>query len=205
VLSISLCNDDDLNATGDDDEAYKPLHAADIKDFCDRDVNAMVTEMKLTKVAAHHSVLTVLPTHDLVRWQHARAEFIGLKTLGKSPQNKGVVHSSDAWIYWTHDFRKHHLFVQRVRLFVEEEERRHSILATLLLHAISEAKVWSLPRVIVWETGPEMLKAVDVLKSRVEGLECVYEPQRRETISVRWKGGELKNNTIAPNEHYAWN
>jgi hypothetical protein len=88
VLSIGPCNDADINATSDDDEAYKLLHAADIKDLCDRDVTALVMEMERTKVAAHHSISTVLPTHDLVRWQHARAEFIGLKKLRKSPQCK---------------------------------------------------------------------------------------------------------------------
>jgi hypothetical protein len=205
MLSVNLCNKDDLNTASSDHEAYRLLHAEDIERLCDRDVNALIKEMESTEVAAHHSILTVLPTHDLVRWQHARAEFIGLKTLGESPQNKGVIYSSDAWIYWTHDFRKQHLFIQRVRTFVEDEEKRHSVLATLLLHAIREASLWHLPRVIVWETGYDLQKATYLLRSRIERLELLFDARRRETISVRWKDGELKDNVIAPNEHYAWN
>jgi hypothetical protein len=205
VLNISLCNDADLSATSDEIEAYRLLHAEDLKGLCEGDVSALITEMESTKVTTNHSILTVLPTHDLIRWQHARAEFIGLKILGKAPHNKGVAYSSGAWIYWTHDFRKQQLFIQRIRIFVENEEKRHNVLGTLLLYAIREARLWLLPRVIVWETGPDMQKAVDVIQSKVEGLESVFETQRRETISVRWKGGELRDYTVAPNEHYAWN
>jgi hypothetical protein len=205
VLSVSRCNEDDLNTSSNDHEAYRLLHAEDIERLCDRDVSALIEDTERTKVATHHSILTVLPTHDLVRWQHARAEFIGLKTLGESPQNKGVIYSSDAWIYWTHDFRKQHLFIQRVRTFVEDEEMRHSVLATLLLHAIREASLWQLPRVVVWETGYDLQKATDLLKSRTKRLELTFQARRRETMSVRWKYGELKDNIIALNEHYAWN
>jgi hypothetical protein len=207
VLDISLCNDADLSATSDGNETYRLLHAENLKGLCDRDVSALITEMESTKVAAKHSVLTVLPTHELVRWQHARAEFIALKILGKAPHNKGVIHSSNAWLYWTHDFRKQHLFIQRVRIFVEEEkeEERHDILTRLLVYAMREAKLWQLPRIVVWEPGPGLEKAVDILKSRIKGLAPVFEARRRETISVRWQGGEHKDAIIAPNEHYAWN
>jgi hypothetical protein len=205
VLNVSLCNDTDLSATSDDGEAYRLLHAEDIKELCDRDVSALIEEREHTKVNKHHSILTVLPTHDLICWQHARAEFIGLKIHSKTPHNKGVIHSSDAWIYWTHDFRKQQLFIQRVRTFIEDNENRHNVLAKLLLYAIREARLWSLPRMIVWETGPDMQKAVYILKSRIGGLESILEAQRRETISVRWRGGEMREYTVAPNEHYAWN
>jgi hypothetical protein len=205
VLDISLCNYTDLSVTSDENEAYRFLPVEDLKELCNRDVSALILEMERAKVAANHSILTVLPTHDLIRWQHARAEFIGLKILGKAPHNKGVIYSSDAWIYWTHDLRKQHLFIQRVRIFVEEEEKRHKVLATLLLYAIHEAKLWQLPRIVVWEPGPDLEKAVGLLKSRVEGFAPVFEARRRETISVRWKDGELKYAIVTPNEHYAWN
>jgi hypothetical protein len=205
ILNISLCNDADLGVTSDEEQPYRLLHAEDLEELCERDVNALTWEMDGTKVAANHCILTVLPTHELIRWQHARAEFIGLKTLGKVPHNKGAVYSSDAWIYWTHDLRKRHLFIQRVRISVKDEEKRHDILATLLLYAIREARLWQLPRVVMWEPGPDLEKAVDLLKSRIEGLATVLEARRRETISVRWKGGALKDAIVTPNEHYAWN
>jgi hypothetical protein len=165
----------------------------------------LIGETERTNVDENHHILTVLPTHDLIRWQHARAEFIALKIHGRAPQNKGVIHSSNAWIYWTHDFRKQQLFIQRVRTLIDDEEKRHTVLATLLLYAIREARLWSLPRVIVWETGADTQEAINTLKSRIGGFVPLLEARRRETVSVRWKGGELKDTIIAPNEHYAWN
>jgi hypothetical protein len=39
------------------------------------------------------------------------------------PQDKGVIHSCDAQIYWTQDFRNQHLFIQQIRAVLEEEEK----------------------------------------------------------------------------------
>ena len=71
VLNVSLCNEDDLNATNDDNDTCRLLYAEDIKELCDQDVSALIEELERAKVPDHHSIMTVLPTHDLIRWQHA--------------------------------------------------------------------------------------------------------------------------------------
>jgi hypothetical protein len=44
-----------------------------------------------------------------------------------------------------------------------------------------------------------------LLEHRFEGFAPLVEERRRETISLRWRGGEEKTCKIEPDEHYAWN
>lgn len=204
VLPVSSSNDYNYDNPGDG--RLGTLHTEDIEGLCKRDVDALRAEMGLVKSSKNCSIATILPTSDLVSWLHTRAEFMGIKMHGKSPSNKGAIYGSEAWIYWHHDFRKQCLFIQRIRAFVENNGTRVEVLVALLLHAIREAKAWRLLTVVTWETGPDVCKAVELLRSRIGDFVPVLEAQRRETISLRWKGGQKKeDDRILPNEHYGWN
>jgi hypothetical protein len=189
------------------DRRLKALHAEDIEGLCTRDVEALREDMRLVKSSKNCSIVTILPTSDLVSWLHVRAEFMGIKIHHKSPSNKGAIYGSEAWIYWHHDFRKQCLFIQRIRAFVEHNGTRVEVLAALLLHAIREAKTWQLLTVVTWETGPDVCKAVELLRSRIRDCIPILVTNRRETISLRWKSGQKKEDDvkIVPNEHYGWN
>ncbi|KAH8714074.1 hypothetical protein GQ44DRAFT_811314 [Phaeosphaeriaceae sp. PMI808] len=204
VLPVHQQNKFD-NDVVSDNSSIRLLRAGDIRELCDRDIEALKADAQRAKVTEGCSFTTILPTSDLVRWLHARAEFIGFKIHGKSPLYKGVIHNSDAWMYWHHDFRKQHLFVQRIRIFGESQGNRHVVLATLLLHSILEAKSWKLPNVVVWDSGSDIREAVKILTSKFKDFKPIFEIKRRETASVRWKNGEMKNHMMMSNEHYAWN
>jgi hypothetical protein len=181
------------------------LSEEDIDSLCHKDVAALVTDHQDKKPSTEYSAVAVLPTAELVTWLHRRADILGLKIYGRSPRYKGYIYSDKAWIYWHHDFRKQRLFIQRSRLFVEEPQMRYNVLATLLLHAIIEAQSWNLPMVVLWETGHDFHEAIRLLEHRFEGFAPLVEERRRETISLRWRGGEEKTCKIEPDEHYAWN
>lgn len=186
-------------------EHYRWLTSEDVNELCERDVDDMTMDMKRRAVPPKHAILTILPTSELIIWQHARAEFIAQKLYSKSPSNKGVRHRSDAWMFWHHDFRKQRLFIQRIRILVEGNENQQEILAELLIYAMHEARVWRLPKVVIWEPEFDLAKAIEVLEGSIDGFVPVFEARRRETISVRWREGHAKEIMIIPNEHYAWN
>ncbi|KAH7402347.1 hypothetical protein DE146DRAFT_631578 [Phaeosphaeria sp. MPI-PUGE-AT-0046c] len=159
---------------------YKLLREEDIDTLCLRDVTALITEARDDEFNHDHSTLAVLPTTDLVSWLHKRAEFIGSRLLDRSPHHKGCIYNDTAWLYWHHDFPKQCLFIQRIRVFIEQENARHDVLVTLLAHALLEAQRWQLPAVVIWDAGPDVHKAIDLLKSRIKGFVPVLREQRRE-------------------------
>lgn len=145
----------------------------------------------------------MLPTDDLASYQHARADFQGLKMHGRTPDIKGAFHTSNSWISWYHDFKKGFLFIQRFRIVHEPKEKAGEILAALLYCAMLEAQSWKL-HVMVWGTEPSLNDAVEVLRKTVPGFSSMHHAQRRETISVRWRYDEDQEHEIYPNEYYAW-
>jgi hypothetical protein len=205
ILTVSLSGTQMYSLPSDSHEEYRWLYEDDCDALCHRDVAALVSEIQDKKCPADHSIMAVLPVTELVTWLHRRADILGLKIFGRSPRYKGCMYSKKAWLYWHHDFRKQRLFIQRSRLFVEEGQVRHDILATLLLHAIIEAQSWSLPAVVLWETGPDVHEALKLLGHRLGDFAPLIEKRRRETASLRWRGGENKTCNIEPDEHYAWN
>lgn len=100
------------------------LSNQEIARLCGRDMDALRADLENMKTASNQSLLTVLPTSDLLTWLHARAKFMGLETRGESPKRKGAMCDSSAWILWHHDFRKQCLFIQRIRCFVADAETR---------------------------------------------------------------------------------
>lgn len=79
----------------------------------------------------------------------------------------------------------------------EDARERRDVLTALLMCALKEAAEWKLRDVVVWDAGEDVLGAV-------EGLEKVWEERRRETVSVRWRGGEEVSVRVEPDEHFAW-
>jgi hypothetical protein len=205
LLPTGVLIDDELHTTYGIQEHLRHLHAEDIDELCKKDVRTLAMDVHKASNFGEDSVLTILPTTDLIGWQHARAEFLGKKIYNKEPTIKGAFHSPNAWIYWHHDFRKQRLFIQRVRILDELKDERRDVLAALILCAIREAQSWKLPVVVIWGVGSELGGVFDILRSKFEGLTPMLQAQRRETISVRWRGGESNKTTISPNEHYAWN
>lgn len=125
--------------------------------------------------------------------------------FGHGIQHKGCMYKDRAWLYWHHDFRKERLFIQRVVTFFNndengDEDERAGMLAQLLTCAIQEAQDWKLKDVVIWGASADVRSAVGML----EGVEPVFEERRRETVSVRWRGGGEVKCVVEPDEHFAW-
>jgi len=183
----------------------RALPEEDISQLCARDVEELRSEIDQRDVPEGHTVMAVLPTADLISWLHGRAEFMGLKINGQAPQNKGAVCDENTWMFWHHDFRKQCLFIQRIRSFVQDSERRTKALAALLLCACREAKAWKLPKVVTWDTSPHIRTALDIFTT-ANGIDIIVTEKRRETLSLRGEGSdETENLVVYLNEHFAWN
>ncbi|CAG5158630.1 uncharacterized protein ALTATR162_LOCUS5176 [Alternaria atra] len=204
VLSTDLSIDNELHTTYGMQKHLSYLRAEDIDELCKEDIRTLVLEIDKARTPGRNTILTVLPTTDLIGWQHTRAEFYGMKIHKKSPTIKGAFHSSNAWIYWHHDFRKQRLFVQRVRILDGLEGEKSDVLSALLLCAVREAQSWGLPMVVVWGVASDLCDAFEILSSKFEGLNPMLQTQRRETTSFRWRGCKSYKTHIIPNEHYSW-
>lgn len=154
--------------------------------------------------------VAVLPTPNIISWLHARGDFISLRIHGKTPQSRGAMRG-DVWLYWYHDFREQQLAISRLHTpVVEEEDGRpqsttETILASLLMDAMEEAHRWDLPRVIVCDPSPDMLRAVQLLPGDI-GVDIVNEEGVSKSIpSVRWRGSNKTGKVnVYRNDFSAW-
>lgn len=182
------------------------LHKEDISPLCERDIEALSSEVYQRKVSEGETLMTVLPTAELISWLHGRAEFFGLKLFDKIPQNKGAICGEDTWMSWHHDFRKRCLYIQRIRSFEQDKEQRIRFLAALFLDACREAEAWGLSIVVTWDTNHQIHDACELLRSLEGGVEVLFTEERRETISIRGGSGERTGHLdFHLNEHFAWN
>jgi len=204
VLPTDLSIDDDLYMAHGIQDNIRYLCADDIDELCIEDTRTLL-DMDKARTAEGHMIMTVLPTTGLIDWQHKRVDFMAMKIHKKSPTVKGALHSSNAWIYWHHDFRKQRLFVQRIRISDEPGGERDDVLVSLVLCAIREAQSWPLPTVVLWGVASDLHNRFDILKTRLGRLNPILQTQRRETTSFRWRGGKNDKTDIIPDEHYAWN
>ena len=107
---------------------------------------------------------------------------------------------------WHHDFRKRCLYIQRIRSFEQDQERRIQYLAALFLDACWEAETWGLSIVVTWDTNHQIHEAWELLKSGEGGVEVLFTEKRRETISIRGSNGKGTGHLdFHLNEHFAWN
>lgn len=83
----------------------RSLNDAEVDELCARDIQMLKAEAQRVKVTTGEDRLTILPTADLVRYQHAFADYIGDLWQGEAPENRGAAYYNQAWLYWYHDFR----------------------------------------------------------------------------------------------------
>lgn len=186
--------------------ATRSLHEKDINPLCERDIEALRSEVYQQTVPEGKTSIIVLPTAELISWLHGRAEVLGLKLFDKLPTNKGAICGEDSWIIWHHDFRKRCLYIQRIRSFEHDKEQRIRCLAALLIDACREAESWGLSALVTWDTSSEIQDACELLRSLKCGVEVHFTEKRRETISIRGGSNEESGRLdFLLNEHFAWN
>lgn len=188
------------------DLEVRSLNDADIDELCTRDTEMVKAEAKRVKDTNGEDKLTILPTADLVRYQHASAEYMCDLWHCEAPKNRGAVYNEQAWLSWYHDVRGRCLYIQRIHNTIQEEGRKNYVTAALLLRAVGEAKEWNFTSVATWDTSPNVRSALDVLARASVFTKTVGERRRTQRISIRRRNGEKTTlSTVMDNEAYAWN
>jgi GNAT superfamily N-acetyltransferase len=188
------------------DRQIRSLGDADIQDLCARDIRETQVSSRQVTVGADEPLLSILPTADLVRYQHALSDYMGDLWHGEAPQKRGAVYEDQAWLYWQHDFWGRRLYIQRVHDSIREEGERPGIMAALFLAAFREANEWNFTSVATWDISPHIRGAMDTLAQASSFKTSVCESHRTQRISLRWRNGEKKaNNVTMTNESYTWN
>ncbi|KAI1205888.1 uncharacterized protein F4807DRAFT_441797 [Annulohypoxylon truncatum] len=185
------------------------LDADEIPALAERDIQDLETEFRNADLSPDTTLLTVLPTPDMISWLQTRADFMNTKLAGQTPKAKGsICESAGAWVYWFHDLHARKLTIQRVKL--PQTQTQAGELATiqavgaLLLSAVEEAARWKTTKAVIWNPGPEIRGATRYL---AEEFGIGVEEERRETKNIpclRWRGDEKKRTRVWPNEYYAW-
>lgn len=189
------------------------LRRDDLAHLCEQDVASLTASLP-APVSGAKSIL-VIPTHDLVSWLHARAEFICKKIdNGNAPEFKGSIdEDAGVWLYWFHDFREGCLAVQRIVMISKPDvsvQQQQEALVELFDDALLEAQKWRLPNVIIWSPPLGVQEAARELCVRRggknNGVEVeMVERQHEHLPSLRWKdGNEDCQVDLLCNEYYAW-
>ena len=183
----------------------QPLSGKNIPALCERDVENIKLNFQERPIGINEVLMAVLPTADLVSWQHDRGDFTSLNINGKTPESHGTIcESGDSWLYWHHEFKKQALGIQRVHTSSLETQRSVEVLASLLFDALKEANNSKLPEVFVWNPSPGLLQAMEYLKEKM-GVEVESKVQIGSVTSVRLRGSDQSRELkLQLNEHYAW-
>ncbi|KAF2622596.1 hypothetical protein BU25DRAFT_352002 [Macroventuria anomochaeta] len=165
------------------DLKVRSLSDADIKELCAQDIGLLRADIQFTDINPKRSRLTILPKANLVRYQHAFADFMGDLLHFNAPQNRGAAYEDQARLYWYHDFRGRCLYIQRVHNAIQEEERGPDIIAALLLSAFRETKGWNFTQVATWDTSLDVRHALDKLVRQVSSRDpCWRATERKEYL-----------------------
>ncbi|KAK6088010.1 hypothetical protein SCUP234_01076 [Seiridium cupressi] len=181
------------------------LSTGSFEELCARDVDRLKIEFDMLDAESNDLHLAVLPTFEMISWLHERANYIALKHCAKKPQIRGAISQSmDAWVCWYHDFRKQQLVVQRLHSSIGSAAVEF-VLSSILLEALREAQDWGLPRVVVWDSTPAILRASQSLGSLICEKVLIEEQATRSVPSLRLRNGtEAGTVTIHKNQFYAW-
>ncbi|KAI0478268.1 hypothetical protein F4859DRAFT_479180 [Xylaria cf. heliscus] len=197
----------DFSPTGDRGHLpeTRALSRAEIPQLCNPDIRDVEKQIEYMMPQPGESYVCVLPTANLITWLHDRADFMSTKINGSSLQNYGSICESDeSWLYWFHDFRKQQLAVQRIREPMEGGISS-SALAAMLLDAIEEARLWNLPKVILWEPDTVLLNAISRLEEDFNIKSEIGERLNSSIPSLRWRHADETSETIFLfNEFYTW-
>jgi hypothetical protein len=182
------------------------LRKDDLPALCKRDVDDALERFGAISPSDGEVFIAVLPSVDIISWLQDRAEFFGLKIRGRVPHIKGAIcGSDDVWAYWYHDFRHTELVIQRVRMPESPSEETFRAVAQILLDAVEEARRWEMQKVVFWNPGAGLRRAMQLLAD--EGAVDVLEQEMVSVSvpSVRWKSGiDDKKVKVFLNEFYAW-
>ncbi|KAI9771518.1 MAG: hypothetical protein M1840_002138 [Geoglossum simile] len=194
----------------------KPLAASDLPPLCDRDVAAVVQEIRDVPLSSGtHTRLAFLPSYAQAEWHFGAEDHTALKLFTeRRPEVKGAIsQSGETWGYWVHDFTENVLiFLRLVSLYPPsssaEEEKALLELSDVLRAAQAEAAIWAFKRVVLWNPDRRALGACRLALGLGEGEETKVRTRTEGSIPcLRWKGGGgdlARGVEWAALEKYSW-
>ena len=190
----------------------KLLDAPDLPELCDKDTQNIIFSYQNTQLPPNaDAVIAYLPTYHVIRWHHAREEYVGKHLNGKIPAIKGALApSGKRWCIWTRTFNSLDPAAQKLSILrlVDLESGSSGNggdeeIVTLLRAAQEQAKIWGMKEVMIWSPGESVIKAA----KRILGREIeVVEREMDSIASLRWNGEGGRDARIVweLNEKFAW-
>jgi hypothetical protein len=213
--------------------AARPLYAEDLAELCEID-EALIRKSLEARPKGSNIAVAHIPDIDIVRWHHAREDFVGTELHGKTPSVKGAIVGSEkgkrVWAYWTRmwynedaqEAKGNTLHILRLVVEdeggsswensgtrqAEEETTDHShdaAIAALMLIAQREAESWKMEHVEAWNPSSATLAAAQKLDP---GAKLVHRDS--ESIAcLKWypahEGRVTESIDWIGNEKYGWN
>ena len=169
--------------------------------------------------------LAYLPTADVMRWHHAREEFLASRLQGRMPKTKGALVylpcGKRVWMIWTRTFQRDEvdntLFILRAVVegahplavfpkpngdWEASADGTHVMaLAACLDAARKEAEAWNMSRVEVWNPSPCVLSAARICEPAVK----IQDRDKESIASLLWYGPPRHADIQwVCNEKFAW-
>ncbi len=186
--------------------SVRPLRDADIEELCAKDTESLMKQYKQSESTPEKTRLTILPTADVVKYQHGLSNYMGELWHYEIPEIRGAAYEDQAWLYWFHDFRGRCLYVQRVHDSISKEDPEAHIMTALFLCAIREAKEWNFTSIATWDTTSRVRKALQTLAQASVFSKSVSESHRKQKMFLRLRDGDMDLSSIVmDNEAFSWN
>jgi len=207
----------------------RPLHASDLSELCATDEKLIRQSMKAAS-SSGKTALALIPDINLIRWHHAREEFVGNELRGEVAAIKGAIVGSGkgkrVWCYWTrmwynedpqsskgntlHVLRlvveEHGMYAWERAISEEEASKYIPAIAALLRLAQEEAHKWKMETVELWNPTPASIKAAQLVSDKAQ----LIHREKDSITSLRWHG-KLPDGSRAVdhvdwigNEKHAW-
>lgn len=201
------------------------LKASDLAYLCEADEHSLLSQISKSEKPA----VAVVPDLATISWHNAREEFVGNEVLGRSPEVKGAMVSTEsglqAWCLWNCSWSgpssKHGHTLHILRLVVEgedsavhdfspaTEEGVASLQASPAVEAVTalfaaaqkHAAEWDMSQVEFWNPNNVALAAAKKLDESV----LVQAREKDSICSLRWYGkGDAEDVEWVCNEKFAW-
>lgn len=209
----------------------QPLYEEDLAELCRVD-EALIRKSLESRPKNSNIAVALIPDIDIIRWHHAREDFVATQLHGKAPKVKGGIVGTEpgkrVWCYWTRmyynenpkDSKGNTLHILRV--VIEDQgsaswegtqsngangtaDHSHdAAIAALLTMAQREAEEWGLEEVEAWNPSSAMLEGARRLYNDVQ----VVDRDQESIASLRWfpehKGSIAESIDWIGNEKHGW-
>ena len=207
------------------------LTAEHLGKLCIEDERLMYKALETSKPTSNTVLVGLIPDVATMAWHHAREEFLAQELVGRVPRVKGAYsqcnNGSGVWCVWSRFFGNTATegnVLNILRMVVEGEQGEISMAANatpnitqrpspneehvkavmaLLRAAQSEAKVWDMNDIQVWNPSPAVVAAVNSIEP---SSQVIYRDEES-IASLKWHRRDPKADTTigwVANEKYGW-